>query len=340
MNQGAVAKPLNLGANITVLKSADGNPTPGVIKISGYANTPEIDRSSDVVVWTEESIKNYKDNPILLFCHDRREPIGKCTLIEIRTEGLWVEAEIDTRWEKSYLIENETLKTMSVRFMASDYTYQQDRDCWLVKASDLLEISIEPIPDNPNARFQVAKTFDSTDEYNEFKKSKTTITTDPMNEIKKTFDAIMAKLKGAKAEAVPAIQEELKGLTASIDALSKGATDDKTKTAIADMAKGFQSELEAFVKTIEPEGEGEEGSEAGAGESSEDATEEIKTLKAELAEAKQKAKDAEASLAKSKGKGTEVKSTSTEDPTQGKDTKTGNEKAADESASYFKGLNY
>lgn len=352
MNKGAIAKSLNLGANISVLKSADGNTDTGIIKISGVANTPDVDRSHDIVVWSEESIKNYRSNPILLFAHDRKEPIGKCTNIEIRTEGLWIDAEIDKRWEKSYLIENETLKTLSVRFYASDYEYQQDKDVWLCKASDLLEISVEPIPDNPNATFSVAKSFDSEDDYNEFKKS--FIKTTPMKELKKQFDAIMAKFKGAKKAEQPALEAELKTFQSALETVIKGAKEDE-KSEIAEAVKGFASSLNDLAKSMDTEPE----------ETTEEVTEdseEVKTLKAELAKAKsalaKKGTETEepeeseevktlkaelaktkTALAKSKGVKTALDEEGGENPT-GENKKTGNAKAADQTAQYFKSIKY
>lgn len=347
MKKGELSKALTIGAGIEVVKAT--NPDDQVIKIKGYPSPAEIDRSRDIVTWDNDAIKNYQINPILLFAHDRKDPIGKCTLIELREGTPYFEGEVDKRWPKSYLIENGTLKTLSVRFYAKDYEYLPDKDCWKCTASDLIEISIEPTPDNPHATFEMAKSFDKDEDYQEFKTQHTKQTNKmKLTDLVKSFNTLYTKLKGAKAEEKSALETELANFQKSIQDFSKGITTEEDKSELATAIKGFTDKLGELKST---EGEEEETQEEEEPEAEDD---EVAELEKKLADAKakkagsapaksareieleKKLAEAEKTIAKSKGKQTDLGS-GNENP-NGKNGKKGNEKAADDMAAYFKSV--
>lgn len=341
MKQGEKSKALTIGAGIEVIKSTNSDDQ--VIKIKGYPSPAEIDRSRDIVTWDSDAIKNYQINPILLFAHDRKDPIGKCTLIELREGTPYFEGEVDKRWPKSYLIENGTLKTLSVRFYAKDYEYLPDMDCWKCTASDLIEISIEPTPDNPHATFEMAKSFDKDEDYQEFKTQHTKQTNKmKLTDLVKSFNTLYTKLKGAKAEEKSALETELANFQKSIQDFSKGITTEEDKSELATAIKGFTDKLGELKSTGETEEEDEDEDEE---------ADEVEELEKQLAAAKakkagtpaksareieleKKLAEAEKTIAKSKGKQTDLGS-GNENP-NGKNAKKGNEKAADELAEHFK----
>ena len=341
MKSSNFSKALTIGAGIEVIKATDTEDQ--VIKIKGYPSPAEIDRSRDIVTWDNDAIKNYQINPILLFAHDRKDPIGKCTLIELREGTPYFEGEIDKRWPKSYLIENGTLKTLSVRFYAKDYEYLPDKDCWKCTASDLIEISIEPTPDNPHATFELAKSFDKPEDYESFK-SQHTIKTNKMKltDLVKTFNTLFDKISGAKGEEKSALEAELVTFQKSVTDFSKGLTTDEDKTDLAKAIKGFTEKLEELKSSDEPEEEEEE-----------EETDEVAELEKQLAAAKAKKAgaspeksareielekqlaEAQKIIAKSKGKQSDLGGGGSESP-ESRNAKTGNEKSADHMAEYFK----
>lgn len=113
------------------------------------------------------NLKNYWNNPILLWGHDPSQinhVIGKC--LEINTDededgrsytsAKFQFAEegtsegVDTVFK---LVKQGILRTVSVGFLSNQMNYEKDEDDEYVslKDNELLEVSIVPIPANPNA---------------------------------------------------------------------------------------------------------------------------------------------------------------------------------------------
>lgn len=138
-------------SDITVKSSDDGQ-----IKIAGWASTSSIDRHGDVILpkaW-RGGIKSYKANPVLLYNHNHSKVIGKATNVSVDDEkGLYIEAEIDDRWENAYQIEKGYLKTFSVGFRIPKGGAEWEDDKFVIKKAELLEVSIVTIPANPSAIF-------------------------------------------------------------------------------------------------------------------------------------------------------------------------------------------
>ena len=102
-------------SNFTCKQNEDGS-----LEIEGYASTDDIDRDGDVIpgtVWTEEALKFYRKNPIVLYQHDYREPIGMVTDISVKESGLMVVAKISKAAGRAYdLIYEGLLKAFSIGF--------------------------------------------------------------------------------------------------------------------------------------------------------------------------------------------------------------------------------
>lgn len=135
------------------------------------ASTPQIDRYGDVIEQSGWELGNYKSNPIILFAHDSRAlPIGKALQCAVgKTGNLEVEVEF-SRAIGSYdlpeivlqYIAEGFLNTVSVGFIPTEYKYRyeevaegEDPKPWPVgriyTKSELLEISVVPVPANPGA---------------------------------------------------------------------------------------------------------------------------------------------------------------------------------------------
>ena len=103
----------------------------GIITISGYANRYKdedgqlvIDRSEESVLPSGYDLKSFKKNPILLYQHDKSRPIGKIINVELKVDGLYIEANVHKQLDPQahYAVEHGILKCLSIGFIVKDYT--------------------------------------------------------------------------------------------------------------------------------------------------------------------------------------------------------------------------
>jgi len=146
------------------------------LKIAGYANTSDKDRSGDIVIpeaWAK-GIENFRRNPILLYQHDHNKPIGKVNTVTVDKKGIFVEASVSEAAEKQHgvktLISDGVLKSFSVGFRVKDADYDKRSDTFFIKDVELLEISVVSVPANQNSLFSIRKSFEDDNSYAEFKK--------------------------------------------------------------------------------------------------------------------------------------------------------------------------
>lgn len=155
------------------IKAVDNDDDDKII-ITGLASTDSVDRAGDIILhsaWAK-GLGNYKSNPILLFNHNYDAPIGKVTDIQIVKDGLKITGEIYKAAGNAFeLIKRGVLSAFSVGFMPTEMTYNEKTDGFLIKQAELLEISVVSVPCNQTALFSVSKSFDTNEEYEEFKKS-------------------------------------------------------------------------------------------------------------------------------------------------------------------------
>ncbi len=143
------------------------------LKIFGYASTDALDRASDKILpsaWAKGGLKNYQNNPILLFNHDYNKPIGKVIMMETDSKGLKIKGVISKSAGNVYdLIKEGILSTFSVGFQIKDADYDKAADGLIVKDAELLEVSVVSVPCNQDAMFSIAKSFDSVEDYERYK---------------------------------------------------------------------------------------------------------------------------------------------------------------------------
>jgi HK97 family phage prohead protease/HK97 family phage major capsid protein len=154
------------------VKSISDNKT---LKIAGYANTADKDRTGDIVLpsaWTK-GVENFRRNPILLYQHDHGKPIGRINNITVDKRGIFVEASVSEAAEKQHgvktLIRDGILKSFSVGFRIKDADYDKRSETFMVKDLELLEISVVSVPANQNSLFSVRKSFEDDTSYADFK---------------------------------------------------------------------------------------------------------------------------------------------------------------------------
>lgn len=132
----------------------------GFIYIEGYASTNDIDRHGDIIppeVWTKKALRNFKKNPVMLFNHNYNRIIGKVIELTVDENGLYVKCAIDAEDEAGRKIAMGLLKTFSIGFYLLDFDYSPEKEAWIIKKLELLEISVVTIPANQDATFSLAK---------------------------------------------------------------------------------------------------------------------------------------------------------------------------------------
>ena len=128
-----------------------------VILVTGFANKflhngdVIIDRSDEAVSPLGVDTKNFELNPILLFNHDFNQPIGKIIDMIVSEEGIKITAEVHKTSNPTVYenVKNGILKAFSIGFIAKNARYIQDKDLYMFTETELYEISLVAVPDNP-----------------------------------------------------------------------------------------------------------------------------------------------------------------------------------------------
>ena len=151
-----------------------GEDDDGSVNIRGLASTNSLDRAGDVInhdAWTKSGgLDSFKQNPVILFNHNYDRPIGRATSMEVNKQGLELGVKISkSAGEVKDLIKDGVLGAFSVGFRVKDAEYNEETDGFEIKDAELFEVSVVSVPANQTAMFSLAKSFDSMEEYQEFK---------------------------------------------------------------------------------------------------------------------------------------------------------------------------
>lgn len=132
--------------------------------IEGWANKAVVDRTGDIITKDAWQLDNYSKNPIILFSHDKNQPIGRAIVTEAKDEGLFVKAKISKSDAPEIskvrdLIKEGVLNAFSVGFdmKQSEKTADGYNE---IKAAELFEISVVAIPANQDSVFSLTKSYD------------------------------------------------------------------------------------------------------------------------------------------------------------------------------------
>ena len=209
----------------------------GGVMIRGMASTNHSDRAGDVIAaeaWTKGGLDNFQNNPVILFNHDYDKPIGRATGVKVTDSGLELEAKISKAAPANVaqLVKDGVLGAFSVGFKVKDADYLEETDGLMIKDAELFEVSVVSVPCNQAATFSLAKSFDSIDEYNEFKKTFTnrvdltgqSLTKDDSKESKVVSDAPKQVEKSTIKETK--MSEETKTPEIDLEAFAKKVADE------------------------------------------------------------------------------------------------------------------
>ena len=145
----------------------------GTVKIRGYASTNDEDRAGDVIeatAWEKGGLKNYENNPIILFNHNYNEPIGRATDLSTTDRGLEINGLISKSAGKIRdMVKEGVLGAFSVGFRVKDADYIEETDGLRIKDAELFEVSVVSVPANQAAVFSVSKSFETEEDYSAWK---------------------------------------------------------------------------------------------------------------------------------------------------------------------------
>ena len=267
----------------------------GSIMVRGMASTNAFDRAGDSIsaeAWTKGGLGNFEKNPIILFNHDYNRPIGRATKVTPTADGLHMEAKISKHAECADLIKDGVLGAFSVGFKVKDADYLEETDGLMIKDAELFEVSVVTVPCNQAATFSLSKSFDSEQDYEDFKKTfkseeDSSLMETDMSEETKTpeidLDAFAKKVAEETAAKIAIRQAEEK---AAVEAEAKAAAEAEAQKAAdqADAEKAAveqQEKVESSIRT---------GIESGTEKLAEDLRKEFQAEQANTAEILEKYK--------------------------------------------------
>ena len=226
-----------------------GEDDDGGLDIKGSASTNSLDRAGDVIeteAWTKGGLENFKNNPVILFNHNYDRPIGRAKEIGVTENGLELTARISkSSGEIKDLIKDGVLGAFSVGFKVKDADYIKETDGYKIKDAELFEVSVVSVPCNQTAVFSLAKSFDSMEEYDKFKKNfiKETSSIDANAKIEQSSEAKADKTetKMSEEKKTPEVSPEF-----DLEAFAKQVAEDTaTKIAMKQAEQKAQAEAEA-----------------------------------------------------------------------------------------------
>jgi len=207
-------------------KAADGAEYDGTFILS----TDSPDRDGDVIDQAGWSLDNFVKNPIALWQHDHRNPVGRWENIRVETNRLVADLKLgSTKMAQmtKQLIQDGILRAVSVGFRPLDYEPLEDdapAKGWLIKAAELLEASLVSVPANQEA-LQISKSLGLSDdersvifegaEPQETDKSVTPPPKEgaPLSKSARTFNRPLKPKKESKMNLSERIQEAQEALT-------------------------------------------------------------------------------------------------------------------------------
>ncbi len=140
------------------VKTAGVSLTTGLKLFEFVASTETVDRDGDVIEVGGWEIEDYLKNPVVLFGHDYHAlPVGKSVQVGVSGGALrsvieFTTAEQNPDGHRVYqLVDGGFLNAVSVAFRPLKYVYNEAHSGYDFKEQELLEISIVPVPANPEA---------------------------------------------------------------------------------------------------------------------------------------------------------------------------------------------
>ena len=230
----------------------------GSVMIRGMASTNDFDRAGDTIspdAWAKGGLKNFENNPIILFNHDYNKPIGRATGLKVTPNGLELEAKISKSAPESVcdLVKDGVLGAFSVGFRVKDADYLSETDGYKIKDAELFEVSVVSVPCNQAATFSLAKSFDSETEWEDFKKTFTNRVDLASQSLAKDDKLSVASdtLDGAQAQKEIKMSEEVKTPEVDLEAFAKKVAEETAAKIAMKQAETKAAEEAAAAEAAE-----------------------------------------------------------------------------------------
>ena len=136
--------------------------------IEGFANRFAmdgkllVDRGNDLIPPEAFNLEEFKALPIIFFNHDRDQPIGKATSIQVKEDGLYIKAKLSSADHPEMkrirtLVKEGILKAFSVGFdpVSVDQEEIEGKKVNVIKEANLLEVSVVSLPMAQHSLFNV-----------------------------------------------------------------------------------------------------------------------------------------------------------------------------------------
>lgn len=123
--------------------------------IEGIANEITPDRGRETIAPEAWDLANYKKNPIILYEHDYKEPVGVSTQLDVKPDGLHYVGCVgrpqfapltETQKKVRSLVCQKILRGNSVGFLPHLIEYDEDEDVLRYTLVELLEITLCAVP--------------------------------------------------------------------------------------------------------------------------------------------------------------------------------------------------
>ena len=129
--------------------------------VTATITTETLDRDGDVVKAAGIDLGPYRKNPIVLWQHDWRTPVGRA--VELRGRNGGIEADVrfpsvgvSAKADEVYgLIQEGVINTTSIGFMPLDYDYDETTGGFIITSAELYEFSFVSVPSNRDAIISV-----------------------------------------------------------------------------------------------------------------------------------------------------------------------------------------
>ena len=230
----------------------------GSVMIRGMASTNDFDRAGDTIspdAWAKGGLKNFENNPIILFNHDYNKPIGRATGLKVTPNGLELEAKISKSAPESVcdLVKDGVLGAFSVGFRVKDADYLSETDGYKIKDAELFEVSVVSVPCNQAATFSLAKSFDSETEWEDFKKTFTNRVDLASQSLAKDDKLSVASdtLDGAQAQKEIKMSEEVKTPEVDLEAFAKKVAEETAAKIAMKQAEAKAADEAAVAEAAE-----------------------------------------------------------------------------------------
>ena len=230
----------------------------GSVMIRGMASTNDFDRAGDTIspdAWAKGGLKNFENNPIILFNHDYNKPIGRATGLKVTPNGLELEAKISKSAPEGVceLVKDGVLGAFSVGFRVKDADYLSETDGYKIKDAELFEVSVVSVPCNQAATFSLAKSFDSSEEYEAFKKTFTNRVDLASQSLAKDDKLSVASdtLDGAQAQKEIKMSEEVKTPEVDLEAFAKKVAEETAAKIAMKQAEAKAADEAAALEAAE-----------------------------------------------------------------------------------------